>query len=340
MSGDIQGAAGPPAHGLTDSPEDGPPVVLIMGPTAAGKTDLAVALVDALAPQQACEILSVDSALVYRGMDIGTAKPSPALRAQYPHRLVDICDPAEAYSAARFRADALAAIAEIRAQGALPLLVGGTMLYFRALLRGLSPLPQADAALRARLEAETAARGTAGMHRWLADVDPVSAARIHPNDPQRVQRALEVYLASGRPMSALWQAAGQGLGVPALKLVRSPRERSVLHRRIETRFDAMLAAGFLDEVRGLMRRGDLAPELPSMRAVGYRQAWAHLAGDCDAQEMRRRALAATRQLAKRQYTWLRSEPDCHWLWDDAAPLQEALGLVRRALVRRGLGAAS
>ncbi|MBK1630339.1 tRNA (adenosine(37)-N6)-dimethylallyltransferase MiaA [Thiohalocapsa halophila] len=306
-----------------------------MGPTASGKTDLAVAVVDALAPMLPCEIVSVDSALVYRGLDIGTAKPSPALRARYPHRLVDICDPAEAYSAARFRADALAAIAQIRARGALPLLVGGTMLYFRALLRGLSPLPEADPALRERLAREAAARGPVGMHGWLADVDPAAAARIHPNDPQRVQRALEVYLASGRPMSSLWQAGDGALDLPTVKLVRSPRERAVLHRRIETRFDAMLAAGFLDEVRGLMRRGDLAPELPAMRAVGYRQAWAHLAGAFDAATMRARALAATRQLAKRQYTWLRSEPDCTWLWDEAAPLAQALAILRR---RVGLGA--
>jgi len=332
MSTADQGRAGPAATGAAGGDL---PVVLIMGPTASGKTDLAVAVVDALAPMLPCEIVSVDSALVYRGLDIGTAKPSPALRARYPHRLVDICDPAEAYSAARFRADALAAIAQIRARGALPLLVGGTMLYFRALLRGLSPLPEADPALRERLAREAAARGPAGMHGWLADVDPAAAARIHPNDPQRVQRALEVYLASGRPMSSLWQAGDGGLDLPTVKLVRSPRERAVLHRRIETRFDAMLAAGFLDEVRGLMRRGDLAPELPAMRAVGYRQAWAHVAGACDAAALRARALAATRQLAKRQYTWLRSEPDCTWLWDEPAPLAQALAILRR---RMGLGA--
>jgi tRNA dimethylallyltransferase len=311
------------------------PVVLIMGPTASGKTDLAVDLVDALAPALPCEIVSVDSALVYRGMDIGTAKPSPALRAHYPHRLVDICEPTEAYSAARFRADALAAIAEIRARGALALLVGGTMLYFRALLRGLSPLPAADPALRERLAQEAAARGPAGMHRWLADVDPAAAARIHPNDPQRVQRALEVYLAGGRPMSSLWARGAAGLEMPTVKLVRSPRDRAVLHRRIEVRFDAMLTAGFLDEVRGLMRRGDLSADLPSMRAVGYRQAWAHLAGAYDAAAMRERALAATRQLAKRQYTWLRSEPDCHWLWDDVTARAQALAILER---RAGLGA--
>jgi tRNA dimethylallyltransferase len=309
------------------SGQPGPPVLLVMGPTASGKTDLALALADALP----CDIVSVDSALVYRGMDIGTAKPSPEILARWPHRLVDICDPAEAYSAARFRADALAAIHDIRAQGRVPLLVGGTMLYFRALLRGLSPLPEADPQLRAELAARARALGAGGMHRWLAEVDPAAAARIHPNDPQRVQRALEVFVATGAPMSALWLDAGAGLDLPTLKLVRSPRERAVLHRRIELRFDAMLAAGFADEVRALIARGDLTPSLPALRAVGYRQLWEHLHGDCDAEEMRRRAIAATRQLAKRQYTWLRAEPDCHWLWDDANPDAEALVLARRAL---------
>jgi len=269
-------------------------------------------------------------------MDIGTAKPSPGVLARYPHRLVDICDPAEAYSVARFRADALAAIDAIRAAGRLPLLVGGTMLYFRALLRGLSPLPSADPVLRARLEARAATLGPAGMHRWLADVDAEAAARIHPNDPQRVQRALEVYLASGQPMTALWRvAAGGALTLPTLKLVRSPRDRAELHRRIAARFDAMLEAGFADEVRGLMGRGDLSLELPAMRAVGYRQVWEHLRGDYDAAEMRQRALAATRQLAKRQYTWLRAEAGCHWLCDDEQPMGRALALVQRALAGAG-----
>ncbi|WP_296897490.1 tRNA (adenosine(37)-N6)-dimethylallyltransferase MiaA [Thiohalocapsa sp.] len=329
MSAATKGAAAL-AHARADN---GPPVVLVMGPTASGKTDLAIALVEALAARIPCDIVSVDSALVYRGMDIGTAKPSPTLLARYPHCLVDICDPAEAYSAARFCAEARAAIDDIRARGRLPLLVGGTMLYFRALLHGLSPLPQADAALRARVRAQAEALGPVGLHARLAEVDPVAAARIHPHDPQRVQRALEVYLASGRPMTALWQTDGIGLGLPTLKLVRSPRERAVLHQRIEARFDAMLAAGFLDEVRALMDRGDLRPDLPSMRCVGYRQAWAYLAGNSDAAELRQRAVAATRQLAKRQYTWLRSEGGCHWLWDDDAPLQSALALVEQSLER-------
>jgi tRNA dimethylallyltransferase len=313
---------------------DGPPVVLLMGPTAAGKTDLALALTDALQHEVACEIVSVDSALVYRGMDIGTAKPPPEILARYPHRLVDICDPAQPYSAAQFRADALAAIDDIRARGRLPLLVGGTMLYVRALLRGLSPLPEANPALRTKLAARARILGATGMHRWLVQVDPAAAIRIHPNDPQRVQRALEVFLATGQPMSRLWAEAGPGLRLPVLKLVRSPRERAELHRRIESRFDAMLSAGLADEVRGLMARGDLTPSLPSMRCVGYRQVWAHLSGDYDAAQMRLRGIAATRQLAKRQYTWLRAEPDCHWLWDDALPLRQALALTRQCLAGR------
>jgi len=324
------------AHGPERDRPAGPPVVLVMGPTASGKTDLALALVDALAGEIGCDIVSVDCALVYRGMDIGTAKPSPAVLARHPHRLVDICDPAEVYSAALFRADALAAIDEIRAAGRLPLLVGGTMLYFRALLRGLSSLPGADAGLRAYLEERAAALGPAGLHRWLAEVDPESAARIHPNDPQRVQRALEVFLATGRPMSVLWRAdRGGALELPVLKLVRSPGERTELHRRIETRFDAMLSAGFADEVRALQVRGDLTPDLPSMRCVGYRQMWAYLQGEYDAAEMRRRSLAATRQLAKRQLTWLRAEPDCVWLWDGANPLSRARVLVHGHLTAPG-----
>jgi tRNA dimethylallyltransferase len=259
----------------------------------------------------------VDSALVYRGMDIGTAKPGPAVLARFPHRLIDICEPSEAYSAARFRADALAAMADITAAGRIPLLVGGTMLYFRALQQGLSALPEADPAVRVALNARLAAAGSAGLHRWLARVDPAAAARIHPNDPQRVQRALEVWLLTGRPMSAQWEA-GERPALPyrVIRLVRAPRERAVLHRRIAERFDRMLAAGFADEVRGLRARGDLTADLPSMRAVGYRQMWAHLDGAYDQATMRERAIIATRQLAKRQYTWLRAEPDCHWLWDD------------------------
>lgn len=298
-----------------------PPAILLMGPTASGKTALAMALADHLP----VELVSVDSALVYRGMDIGTAKPSREELARYPHRLVDICDPAEAYSAARFRRDALAAMAEITAAGRIPLLVGGTMLYFRALQQGLSPLPASDAATRRILEQELAEKGLAALHAELAAVDPVSAARIHHNDPQRTLRALEVWRLSGRPLSE-WQAAAQGEPMPyrAIKLVRAPRDRQVLHWRIERRFLDMLQAGFEQEVRALIARGDLDPELPSMRAVGYRQMWAWLHGEYGREEMIRRAIAATRQLAKRQMTWLRSEPGAIWL-DEAT--EDVTGLA-------------
>ncbi|RMG32939.1 MAG: tRNA (adenosine(37)-N6)-dimethylallyltransferase MiaA [Gammaproteobacteria bacterium] len=298
-----------------------PPAILLMGPTASGKTALAMALADHLP----VELVSVDSALVYRGMDIGTAKPSREELARYPHRLVDICDPAEAYSAARFRRDALAAMAEITAAGRIPLLVGGTMLYFRALQQGLSPLPASDAATRRILEQELAEKGLAALHAELAAVDPVSAARIHHNDPQRTLRALEVWRLSGRPLSE-WQAAAQGEPMPyrAIKLVRAPRDRQVLHWRIERRFLDMLQAGFEQEVRALIARGDLDPELPSMRAVGYRQMWAWLHGEYGREEMIGRAIAATRQLAKRQMTWLRSEPGAIWL-DEAT--EDVTGLA-------------
>ncbi|MFE8032475.1 tRNA (adenosine(37)-N6)-dimethylallyltransferase MiaA [Thiohalocapsa marina] len=298
-----------------------PPAILLMGPTASGKTELAVALQQALP----CEIVSVDSALVYRGMDIGTAKPSAEVLARAPHRLIDICDPAEAYSAARFRDDALAAMAEITERGRIPLLVGGTMLYFRALQQGLSPLPESAPALRAELAERARRDGPAAMHRWLAKVDPDAARRIHVNDPQRVQRALEVWLLTGRPLTDLWQAAAApAMPYRALKLVRSPHERAELHRRIARRFQVMLAAGFEDEVRGLLARGDLHPDLPSMRCVGYRQMLQYLRGELDRAQLADRAIVATRQLAKRQYAWLRAEPGCHWLWD--APSVEAAAI--------------
>jgi len=305
-----------------------PPAILVTGPTASGKTDLALAL----AEQLPCELISVDSALVYRGMDIGTAKPAPSLLARFPHRLVDIRDPSEAYSAAGFRDDALAAMAEITAAGRIPLLVGGTMLYWRALVSGLSPLPTAQPQIRAQLAARYVAEGSAAMHAWLAEVDPVTAARVHQNDPQRVQRALEVFLVTGRPMSALWrQNAGMALPYRLLRLVRSPPERSTLHQRIEARLQAMLAAGFEEEVRVLYGRGDLNADLPSMRSVGYRQLWAYLSGALSWEQMREQALAATRQLAKRQYSWLRSEQDAVWLWDGTEVEQVALQQVETFL---------
>lgn len=314
-----------------------PPAILLMGPTASGKTDLALRL----AEQFPCDIVSVDSALVYRGMDIGTAKPPPDILARVPHRLIDICDPSETYSAARFREDALTAMSEITARGRVPLLVGGTMLYFRALQRGLSTLPESDPALRTRLAERLRRDGAEAMHRWLADVDPASAARIHRNDPQRVSRALEVFLISGEPMSRLWRAdAEQALPYRVLKLVRSPRERTVLHARIAARFDAMLAEGFEAEVRALWRRADLSPELPAMRCVGYRQMLQYLRGEYSFADMTERALAATRQLAKRQFTWLRAEPRCLWIYDDSDTVATSARAVERFLFAQGSASAT
>jgi len=280
----------------------------------------------ALAERLPLEIVSVDSALVYRGMDIGTAKPSAAERAAVPHHLIDILEPTTAYSAARFVADARRLIDEITARGRLPLLVGGTMLYFKALREGLDDMPPADPALRRALDEEAAARGWPALHAELARVDPATAARLAPADAQRVQRALEVFRASGRPLSA-WQRRGPGpvqaADAAALPLVAlEPASRAWLHERIERRFDAMLAAGLLDEVRALRRRGDLHAALPSMRCVGYRQAWAALdSGRLDG--LREAGVAATRQLAKRQLTWLRSTTPRHTVACDAADATEA-----------------
>jgi tRNA dimethylallyltransferase len=281
-----------------------PPAIFLMGPTASGKTSFAVELVKHFP----LEIISVDSALVYRGMNIGTAKPDADLLERAPHRLIDIRDPAEAYSAAEFRNDALAAMADITAQGRIPLLVGGTFLYFRALEAGLSAMPAADPVVRARLEAEAEAIGWEGMHARLATIDPEAAGRIHANDPQRIQRALEVYALSGRPISELHQQEqSDTLPYRILKLGLKPEDRAALHEQIEQRFGLMLAAGLVDEVRALFYRGDLTAELPAMRAVGYRQVWAFLAGKSGYDEMVEQAIVATRQYAKRQLTWLRSE---------------------------------
>ena len=297
-----------------------PPAIFLMGPTASGKTDLAMELCKVLP----CELISVDSALVYRGMDIGTAKPSKEQLAEFPHRLVDILDPAQSYSAADFRTDALAAMAEITARGKIPLLVGGTMLYFKALLDGLADMPAADAGIRAGLEAQAAAHGWQALHDQLALVDPVSAARIHPNDPQRLIRALEVYRVSGLSMTAhreqqtaqTTDAAASGrpqLPYTVANLAIAPADRKVLHERIATRFSNMLDQGFLDEVLALRSRGDLHSGLPSIRAVGYRQVWDHLDDKLTYAEMQERGIIATRQLAKRQFTWLRSWEDLNWL---------------------------
>lgn len=305
-----------------------PLAILLMGPTAAGKTELAVDLAERLP----CDIVSVDSAMVYRGMDIGTDKPDAAILARAPHRLIDCCDPADAYSAARFREDALREMAAIAAAGRIPLLVGGTMLYFRALQQGLSPLPSADPETRRCLEGEAQRLGWEAMHRRLAQVDPRAAAQIHPKDPQRIQRALEVFVLTGRPLTELQR---EGAGLPALpyrllKLVRAPEARATLHERIERRFHAMLAAGFEAEVRALLARGDLTTDLPSMRCVGYRQMLKFLAGEYKYPIMVQRGIIATRQLAKRQWTWLRAEDECHWLADAGGPLDRALTLAKAA----------
>jgi tRNA dimethylallyltransferase len=299
-----------------------------MGPTASGKTDLAIHLVE----QLPADIISVDSAQVYRHMDIGTAKPSAEELRRAPHRLIDIIEPDQTYSAAEFRRDALAAMAEIHAAGRIPLLVGGTGLYFRALLYGLSELPAADPALRARLEQEAALYGWAHMHRRLAVADPVAAERIHPNDPQRIQRALEVSELTGRPLTELQRGNREPiLPCRVLKLARAPRDRELLRQRIAQRFDRMLEQGLELEVRGLLERG-LTPASTAMRSVGYRQMLNYLLGEWDYAGMRERGIIATRQLAKRQLTWLRSEPDVHWLYDeDGAINQRALELVSRWL---------
>ena len=290
-------------------PANKPLAVAIMGPTASGKTAVALAIASRLP----CEIISVDSALVYRGMDIGTAKPTPAERAVAPHHLIDILEPTAAYSVMQFRSDALALIARIQARGRLPLLVGGTMLYFKGLQDGLDTLPPADAAIRSALDADIARLGMPAMHARLAQVDPVTAARLPPNDSQRIQRALEIFLLTGQPMSALLALQVKPvLPFHLLPIALEPSERSVLHARIAARFDKMLApgvdGGLLAEVAALRARGDLHPGLPSMRCVGYRQAWSHLDGEIDLATLRATGIAATRQLAKRQLTWLRSMP--------------------------------
>ena len=286
-----------------------PPLIALMGPTASGKTALAVEWAERLG----ADVVSVDSALVYRGLDIGSAKPDAATLARAPHRLVDIRDPHEPYSAADFDADARRELADIAARGRLPLLVGGTGLYFRALLHGLSDMPEADPRMRLRLESEASERGWPALHAELAGIDPDAAVRINVADTQRIQRALEVYRLTGRPITQ-WQTSAARRPFPwrVLKLVVAPRDRAVLHERIALRFDAMLEGGLLDEVRRLMADPRLHENLPAMRAVGYRQAWQHLAGDGDLATLRARGIAATRQLAKRQLTWLRAEHDARW----------------------------
>ncbi|MCT4709619.1 tRNA (adenosine(37)-N6)-dimethylallyltransferase MiaA [Enterobacteriaceae bacterium H11S18] len=294
---------------MTEANKSLPKAIFLMGPTASGKTALAINLRKTLP----VELISVDSALIYQGMDIGTAKPTADELAQAPHRLLDILDPAQAYSAADFRRDALNEMAEITASGRIPLLVGGTMLYFKALLEGLSPLPAADPEVRARIEQQAAELGWDALHRQLVDIDPVAGARIHPNDPQRLSRALEVFFISGKTLTELTQTSGEALPYQVHQFAIAPASRELLHQRIEQRFHQMLASDFEAEVRALFARGDLHTEMPSIRCVGYRQMWSYLAGEISHEEMVYRGICATRQLAKRQMTWLRGWEGVHWL---------------------------
>lgn len=308
-----------------------PPAVFLMGPTASGKTDLAIHL----AETGRFELISVDSGMIYRGMDIGTAKPVAEELARAPHRLIDLIDPAEAYSAADFRRDALQAMQDIHDNGRIPLLVGGTMMYYRILKRGLADMPEADEAVRAGILADALKSGWPSIHARLAEVDPVTAARLNPGDSQRLQRALEVWLVTGKPMSQ-WHAEQQPDALPwnVLELALLPDDRAVLHQRIEHRFDLMLQAGFIEEVEVLRARGDLSLDLPSMRSVGYRQIWEYLDGRTDREEMRYRGIVATRQLAKRQHTWLRGFSDAvHFLTTESPSIvrQKALQKIENHL---------
>jgi len=295
-----------------------------MGPTASGKTALAMALCDALP----CDIISVDSALIYQKMDIGTAKPTIDELAKYPHRLINLRDPLQSYSAADFCQDALVEIAKIRANNRIPLLVGGTMMYFKSLIEGISPLPTANSDIRKQIESEATEQSWEVMHKQLTDIDPISAQRIHPNDPQRITRALEVFRLTGNTLTQLTQIKGDKLEGDVLQFAITTQERSSLHARIALRFQQMIAQGFEQEVIKLKERGDLHENLPSIRCVGYRQMWQYLEGKNDHKEMVFRGVCATRQLAKRQLTWLRSWPDLHWLTtDDETNLSQVLAAV-------------
>lgn len=311
---------------------DFPPAIFLMGPTAAGKTALALELHDALP----VEIISVDSSQVYCGMDIGTAKPTAEEQARAPHRLIDIRDPAEPYSAAEFCADAMREMDAITRAGKIPLLVGGTMFYFHALEYGLSDLPSADVEVRQRLSEEAVHSGWAALHRRLMAVDPAAAARIHPNDAQRIQRALEVYEITGQPMSGLTDnRERKPLPFRPLKIVLWPQDRQLLHGRIEKRLHEMLERGFLSEVEKLYARGDLKPSMPSIRTVGYRQVWEYLTENINYSQMIEQALAATRQFAKRQITWLRSYPNVH-VFDNSnsMPVRECQNYIIREMIRQ------
>ncbi|MFE8899348.1 tRNA (adenosine(37)-N6)-dimethylallyltransferase MiaA [Cobetia marina] len=311
------------AHEMADKP----PVMMLMGPTASGKTDLAIRWHE----EQGAELVSVDSALIYRGMDIGTAKPSAEELARAPHRLIDFLDPLESYSAAEFRRDALAHIAEIQSRGKMPLLVGGTMMYFKRLLEGVAELPAADPALREQLEARARDEGLPALHAQLARLDPASAERIRPSDPQRLTRALEVCLLSGRSMTELLAEQPEAeLPFRPIPIALAPHDRAVLHERIETRFDQMLEQGLIGEVEALKARPELHPGLPSIRCVGYRQVWDYLEGHLTRDEMRERGIIATRQLAKRQLTWLRSWKGIHHVDSMGVnPYSETLKIVRQ-----------
>lgn len=297
---------------MTELNKSLPQAIFLMGPTASGKTALAINLRKTLP----VELISVDSALIYRGMDIGTAKPTAAEQALAPHRLLDIRDPAEFYSAADFRRDALAEMAEITAAGRIPLLVGGTMLYFKALLEGLSPLPSASPEIRAEIEQQAVEHGWESLHERLKSIDAVAAARIHRNDPQRLSRALEVFFISGKTLTELTQTSGEALPYQVHQFAIAPAKRELLHQRIEQRFHQMLASDFEAEVRALFARGDLHPEMPSVRCVGYRQMWSYLNGEISYDEMVYKGICATRQLAKRQLTWLRGWKGVHQLDSD------------------------
>ncbi len=304
------------------------PCIFLMGPTASGKTDLAISLLKHFP----CDIISVDSAMVYRGMNIGTAKPDLDILAKAPHRLIDIRDPTETYSVGQFCTDALAEIKAIQAVGRIPLLTGGTMLYFHSLQYGLSVLPPANPQVRQRLNLEAEQIGWAAMHQRLLNIDPKAAQRIHPNDTQRIQRALEVYEISGETMTA-WFAKPptQEWSYPTIKIIIAPTQRSIIHARIEERFNIMLEQGLIDEVRALFQRDDLNPDLPSMRSVGYRQVWRYLAGELDYTSTPEKVIITTRQLAKRQLTWLRTQTEAHW-FDSLAPnmTQEVLKLLEKS----------
>ncbi|BCL68327.1 tRNA dimethylallyltransferase [Vibrio nigripulchritudo] len=302
-----------------------PLALFLMGPTASGKTEIAIRL----RQKYPVEIISVDSALIYKEMDIGTAKPDEEEQSKAPHRLIDILDPSESYSAADFRRDALSEMNEIVAAGKIPLLVGGTMLYYKALLEGLSPLPAADPAIRQQIEQDALTLGWSALHDQLKDIDPVSAKRIHPNDPQRLSRALEVYKISGKTLTELTKKQGDPLPFRVKQFAIAPKERAELHRRIELRFEKMIDAGFEEEVQALYARKDLHPDLPSIRCVGYRQMWDYLDGNCTLDEAVFRGVCATRQLAKRQITWLRSWDDLTWL--DSENIDEALESMSNAI---------